>query len=132
MAITHQAVRDTSTLVRAVVTFSTVGALLGALGGWQVETAKLSEAERFHMTHYTVGRALHWVGLERDHTKRPVRLVSEYQGIKKAHPIEASRMEAAAFAALVVPWPLLGVLMGLGGLTLLSKFNDFISSRGKK
>lgn len=132
MAITQQSTRDTAVLARYVLKFSVVGALAGAVGGWQVETSKLSDVERAKLVSYTAGRALEWASMDRDAAGRPVAVVQEYRAFKASYPRLSGRMEAATFSALVFPWPLLGLLVGLGALTTYSKLNDFMSQRTNK
>lgn len=131
MAITKTSLSDAGTLIRAVLIVSLIGALAGVAIGWKLEPAKLAEAERFYAIGYTVGRVLDGLGIDRLPSGRAIDQVTTYRTIKQAYPATAQHIEAATFAALAWPWPVLGLLAGLGALTMFSRINDFMNKREK-
>jgi len=125
MAITASNLSDARARFRALMIFAVLGLALGVALGLHIEAGKLTEQERRHATAYTSGRAFVALGLAGVGGLREPLFVTTFHTIREKFPDNADAIDTAISRALWFPWPLLGLLMGFGLMSIYSRFLTF-------
>lgn len=125
MAITHSNIRDASARFKSLVVFTLFGFVLGVLVGWTVEADRLNPQEREHAAAYAAGWTMQAVGLAGRPNSHEPQFVTVYRTISTKFPDSAAVIEAAMKRVALFPWPLIGVLMGWGLMSIYSRFLSF-------
>lgn len=125
MAITHSNIRDASARFKALMIFTLVGLVLGVLVGWAVEADRLNSQEREHATAYAAGWAMQAVGLAGRPNSHEPKFVTVYRTISTKLPDSAAAIEEAIKRIALFPWPLIGMLMGWGLMSIYSRLLSF-------
>lgn len=120
MSITKTGVQNLSLRLRLLGVAVLAGWAIGTAGGWAWETREFSAVERDHFGEYTQAQALALVGLTRNIRGEPTPSAMYLGWLAKHYPAHAQLFAAKSRRIFLYPFPLVGVLGGLGLLFGLS------------